>query len=75
MGGLRPTENGGVTSNVFGFSVSDTAVVTEVDNALTSGKRVKLHYRQVWTSGVTQGSTDYFITKVEVVDPSVEIGK
>jgi hypothetical protein len=67
MGGVRSTPEG-MTSNVFSFSVTDQKVIEELDKALTAGKRVKLHYRQVWVSGVAKGSTDYFITKVEVVE-------
>lgn len=75
MGGVRSNVEGNLTSNIFEFSVVDPAMAEEVDKALTSGKRVKLHYRQVWMGGFTKGNTDYFITKVELVDPSVPVGK
>lgn len=75
MGGMRSNAEGNLTSNVFLFSVTEPAVVEEIDKALTNGQRVKLYYRQVWASGAMKGDTDYFITKVEMVDPSVQVGK
>ena len=48
-------------SSVFAFSVKDTSVARQISNA------VKLHYIQNFHTNKFDGSTDYFIDKVEIL--------
>lgn len=51
-------------ANVFSFSVTDPSVVEKINNAMNSGKQVKVHYRQWFVSPVAQ-LTDYTVVDVE----------
>jgi hypothetical protein len=55
--------NGG-TSNTFDFSVTDPAVVKQIQAAQDSGERVKLTYDQWLINNPCTSSTDYYITAV-----------
>lgn len=54
-------------NNVWEFSVpnKDTAVINTLENALTSGERVRLHYKEKYRTLPWNGETRYFIYKVE----------
>ncbi len=54
-------------NNVWDFSVSakDTTVINALENALTSGQRVRLHYKEKYKALPWMGDTPYFIYKVE----------
>lgn len=76
MGGLRPSGDGqSVVPNVFLFSVTDPAVCEQIDQAMTKGNRVKVHYQQVWVAGMAKGETSYFIKKVEEVSEAPKEAK
>jgi hypothetical protein len=57
----------GIEATVFKFSVDDPTVAKQVEAALDSGKRVKLHYRQKFIKGF-QNDSDYIATKVEILE-------
>ncbi len=54
-------------NNIWEFSVSkkDQAVIDSLENAITTGKRVRLHYREKYKALPWRGETVYFIYKVE----------
>lgn len=43
-------------------------IIKQVENAMDSGKRVKIHYRQQREMQSWKGKTTYFVTKVEYLD-------
>ena len=46
-------------------AVDGEGIVKQVEDALDSGKRVKIHYRQQRSSQSWKGATTYFVTGVE----------
>lgn len=42
-------------------------IVKQVEDAMDSGERVKVHYRQQRSTQIWKGSTTYFVTKVDVL--------
>jgi hypothetical protein len=68
MGGLRTDKaDDGLEGNLWQFSVVNDDVVNALIQA--QGKRVKLGYKERYKAMPWQGETNYFITKVEVIDP------
>ncbi len=63
LGGSASGENGTSVANIWRFHASDPAVVTAVHEALGSGTRVKMHYRQ-WFMGPISQDSDYDVTSV-----------
>ncbi|HXA00874.1 MAG TPA: hypothetical protein VNW99_02740 [Cytophagaceae bacterium] len=60
-----PTE----INNIWSFSVSggkDSTIKT-INEALLSGKRVKLHYREKFYRFFWRGDTKYFVDEAEIV--------
>jgi len=68
MGGLRNnTDSDGVTSigaNIFEFSVTSEAVVSDLINAQASGAPISLTYNQFILPDLCGRKTDYVITAV-----------
>ena len=63
-----------VGANVFEFSVRDEGVVSQIKEAMESGKRVELHYlERLWTP--YDQSTAYEITAVKMLDNKPEVVK
>lgn len=60
--------NTSVIANVWEFSVGDESLVREIQNAMDSGKRVKLTYSQKLWVPPCQADTTYFVKKVQVLD-------
>ena len=61
----KSSPNGTRTTNVWKFSATDSAVASQIEDAVMSGKEVALKYCQVrFNMGTTD--TDYLITKVVV---------
>lgn len=54
-------------SYVFNFSVTDPAIVTQVQDALTTEKRVILHYEEYKMGAICSRDTDYVIKSVRVL--------
>jgi hypothetical protein len=68
MGALRTDKaDDGLEGNLWQFSVVNNDVVNALIQA--QGKRVKLGYKERYKAMPWQGETNYFITKVEVIDP------
>ena len=64
---MGAVDQGGVREK-WEFSVeSGTDMVGRVQDAMDSGHRVKLNYRQQWRVQPWKGKTDYFVTGVERV--------
>jgi hypothetical protein len=55
-------------SNIWPFSVSasDTATLRQLDSAMMSGKRAKVHYREKFVTVPWRGDTKYQVYMVEV---------
>ena len=78
-GHLNLTQTGmnSASSEPFDFSIDndhvDSTVVNTIKAAADSGWKVKLSYHEVWGKNwfENRGSTDHFITKVEVLDKNV----
>jgi hypothetical protein len=58
---------GNMVNNTWAFTVAenDENVAKLIEDAVTSGKRVKLHYEQRYLKFSWMGDTEYFVTKVE----------
>jgi hypothetical protein len=58
---------GNMSNNLWAFTIAggNEKLVKEIEDAMTSGKRVKLHYEQRYLKFFWMGDTEYFITKVE----------
>jgi uncharacterized protein YpmS len=58
---------GNMSNNLWAFTIAggDEKLTKDIEDAMTSGKRVKLHYEQRYLKFFWMGDTDYFITKVE----------
>jgi hypothetical protein len=56
-----------MVNNTWAFTVAenDENVAKLIEDAVTSGKRVKLHYEQRYLKFSWMGDTEYFVTKVE----------
>lgn len=56
-------------SNLWRFSVpsSNDDVIKKLEDALLSGKRVKVHYNEKFVKLPWRGDTKYFIDEVEIV--------
>ena len=69
IGGLSNNAEG-VIPSTWEFSVlsSDPVVLTELDVAIESSKRVKLFYVEKYGKLFWRGDTKYFVTKVEILD-------
>lgn len=58
---------GNMTNNLWGFTVAENSEILakQIEDAVTSGKRVKLHYEQRYMKFSWMGDSEYFVTKVE----------
>ena len=56
-------------SNIWNFSVDsgEEEVVQTLEDALLSGKRVKVHYKEKFFTLFFRGDTKYFVYKAEVL--------
>jgi len=62
---------GGIVNEIFYFSVSDTNVVKQLQDAAVASKVITVHYRQYLFRGYKYGSTQYDIDRV-IAGPSAE---
>lgn len=69
MGGAAGSEGSDIASSVWSFSVDrgDVQVVQAIEEAVDSGSRVKLHYKEKFYQFSWRGDTKYFVYKVEKV--------
>lgn len=58
---------GNMSNNLWQFTIAggDEKLTKEIEDAMSSGKRVKLHYEQRYMQFSWMGDTEYFVTKVE----------
>jgi hypothetical protein len=58
---------GNMSNNLWAFTVDggNSKLVKDIEDAMTTGKRVKLHYEQRYLKFFWMGDTEYFVTKVE----------
>jgi len=76
-GELNLTQTGMNTSSLFDFSVDndrpDENVISLLDSAAIHGWKVKVKYHEVfgWNWFSNRGETDYFATKVEILDKTM----
>jgi hypothetical protein len=58
----------GAQSNVWIFSVkNDTTLIRQMENAMLTGKRVKLHYHQRYFKLFFIGDTEYIVQSLEIL--------
>lgn len=66
VGGMEEArKGGGLVPSVFSFSVTDDAIAKKIAEIQTTGKRVRLHYRQWFGRPIGQIDTNYVIDAVE----------
>lgn len=60
------TEKGSPSTSIWNFSVDSDAdsVMEKLENAVLTGKRVKLHYEERYLQLSWRGDTKYFVYKV-----------
>lgn len=58
---------GNMVSNLWQFTVEsgNEKLSNDIEDAMTTGKRVKLHYEQRYMKFSWMGDTEYFVTKVD----------
>jgi hypothetical protein len=58
---------GNMSNNLWQFTIAggDEKLTKDIEDAMTTGKRVKLHYEQRYMKFSWMGDTEYFVTKVE----------
>jgi hypothetical protein len=61
-------ETGSLTPQNFDFSVVSDSIAEQVNQAVKTGQRVTLHYEQKLFKLPWNGDTQYFVTKVELVN-------
>ena len=59
-------------SNSFEFSVTDPAIVQQIQDAQDSGERVKLHYNQLLLRNPCTSDTNYYVTSVKPVTAAAQ---
>jgi hypothetical protein len=61
------TEKGNPSTSVWAFSVDtdQDSIIKRIEDAALSGRRVKLHYKEMYTQFSWRGDTKYFVHKVE----------
>jgi hypothetical protein len=64
MGGVVRDSDGHAAANVWQFSVTDPAVVRELQEAQDAGEPVRLQYTQNMTSMPWSGDTSYRVIRV-----------
>lgn len=71
LGGFRTEDDGDMAANVWAFSVYPGAdeVKAKIEEAMEKDLEVKLHYEQRYVKIFFWGDTEYFVDKVEVVNP------
>ena len=56
---------GNLTPQIWSFSVDgDEAVAKKIEDAMLSGKRVRMHYEQKYFKLFWKGESEYFVTEV-----------
>lgn len=58
---------GNMSNNLWQFTIAggDDKLTKGIEEAMTTGKRVKLHYEQRYMKFSWMGDTEYFVTSVE----------
>ncbi len=59
---------GSMTPQPFDFSVINDSVANQINEAVKTGQRVTLHYEQKLFKLPWNGDTQYFVTRVELVN-------
>lgn len=69
IGGAAGSDGGDIASSIWSFSVArgDVQVVQAIEDAVDSGSRVKLYYKEKFFQFDWRGDTKYFVYKVEKV--------
>jgi len=57
------------TSNSFAFSVTDPAIVPQIQEAMRNGSHVDLHYSGLIANNPCKSETDHIVTRVTVLPP------
>lgn len=68
-GELLLREFGTQQSTVWTFSVQNEEVAKSLEQAMSKGEKVMLHYCQKYYTFAWQGETEYFVDRLSVVKP------
>lgn len=70
LGGISKDASGGLTPSIWEFSVQrgEDEVQQAIEDALSHGHRVKLHYKEKFYQFDWRGKTKYFVYEVEKVE-------
>lgn len=66
LGGIQTTPQGGLSGNLWDFSMSNREVYESLSNL--EGKQVKLLYKERYKVFFWQGDTPYFVYKVQPLE-------
>jgi len=66
LGGVSTGDDGGITGNIWDFSVTDDRIYNKLQEL--EGKKVTLHYDEINKAMPWQGDTNYFIEMAEEVE-------
>lgn len=66
MGAMAGDGKGSAVPHVWEFSVPSDDVAKKIEEAMNSGARIKVHYKQVWMNGWSNGDTDYYVDSIEL---------
>ncbi len=66
VGGVQHESSAGLDGNIWAFSVWDRDIFELLKES--QGERITLHYREKFKAMPWQGDTDYFISKLEMVE-------
>jgi hypothetical protein len=64
-----PNQSPTQVNNIWSFTVraSDTAAIRKIDEAMLTGKRVKVHYNEKFVHMFWRGDTKYFVDEAVVL--------
>lgn len=72
MGGVVNRGESGMVANLWRFSTLNKEMVDKINQAASSGKRVKIIYKQTFFRNPFVRDTTYLVQSVEILDGKVE---
>lgn len=72
MGGVINKGESGTVANLWRFSTLDKKIADEINQAASSGKKVKITYHQTFIRNPFVRDTTYLVKSVEILDGKVE---
>ena len=72
MGGVFGKGESGMVANLWQFSTLDKEIADKINQAASSGKRVKITYHQTFLRNPFKRDTTYLAKSVEILDGKIE---